>query len=1165
MPTCQGQASRRSAIRSGAAVLSIAIVTLPLSGQGMADAISGGLPAATTSSQAAAAAPSQVAPGVAAPDDPWAGLSVGDELKGAAYIYRTAALTSPALGDWRTRERVDYKAAVMVAYWMDNQQAGPAELYGIGQAFDRDWQRAVTSAEAAGIRDRYKFANLLVDLAGYVPAGKPVVKYGQALLKGAKAVLGAYADPAADNALRDQVTADANAAHVDRSGKGRGDLENVAVMWTVAQISPAFKEWAEQGMREVPSVRASIPTLIDGTPLLQVLAKLGLLSTDVATINKNLKSYSEQVGAQLNELLALGGEMSRNIGVLLDKQDQLLSYLENAEAKRELRELQNVAYQAKVDGTYASVRLLSSLVGLVDERAGEALGTIGTATVSIVQSVGRYQDTLKALDKLSLLTGEAVGGTRLLSTIRLTADIYTTVFSVVTTLLSLGEGDPVMASLNALHLELAQLRGEMHARFDQIDTKLDDIQQDSLTEFANVLNSLDNLSAQVTASHQVLLGIGSRLDSLELGIHQRDIDAHRNAVVEAVQGATSPTNQGVFTYRDFVDVEKRLYFAATDAPTHSPLVLEDTTIPTAATVESVLARYPTGATLRYLTAQVPKAFGGDPLSTATLANPTSWAYAAQGWASLVAAWPAYAAQLPNLAGRAQAIVDVGQTLNDVVSRLSAAPGGAFLDHLLDSYDELLTQLGQQSNDVVNKFSTPPEQPGYPMTLDLTKQLPTVTKSMMTTPQGKLKLCNGTGALRDIVELSYYEGTVALADVLHRWNPAAPGLGAASVCAEPVWEGEVAYTYHHYTDNAGKYGVPRERVGISGTANIGAIIHVRVDGVDQYTYHLDWAQLGLKGKSCWNPWGTAEDPKQCSMLLPVPAAALQNIPSSTMKSAIGAGHLAALLNDIKNHVPKPRIAAAAAAEVTRRRTDLEHQIRLATAQQPMADTLAQLSGLAAVFTRFGQFTFSQTMAASDVLTSVFIGSNSLLTDSGSHAFSAEVTAQPLPPGQLPWHSTLQAARNRSAAVRSVIDDYYAAAAAGRWAESLPVVDSTNLRIALALGSVSAGVQQPRSDSLDTMRQQLSSGDAAGALASLQAMPAGADGQLAGALGAEETAILAGAAQDAADALQQQLATDWAAATETERRSRMRNAVGAAILARVLGSNDESGATEWYDDH
>lgn len=1168
--------SAPSLARHSTVVAAVAVVTLtgvgfsPASQSSeLAPAIRQSTDTVLTRSVAVGTPPASAMGAVPAQDDPWEGISVTPEVREAAEIYRAACLSTPALGDWRTRERVDFKAGVMYAYWQANPEAGPAELTRIGQRFDQDWQKAVTSAAAAGIRDRNEFANLLVDVAGYIPGEATAVKYGQAFLNSVRSVANVFADPTAENALRDQVAADENAAHVDRAGLGRGDGQNLALLWLAAHISPAMMEWAEKGMREVPSVRASTETLIAGSPMLKALQDLGLLQVDVATINGNLKAYSEEIAKQLTGLTELGTTMSGNIKSMLDKQDQLLTYLKDADAKRQVAEMEKTAYQARVDGANAGVQLLSSLVGLADKRTGKALSVVGTATVNIVQAVGRFQDTLAVLDKLELLKPGSQDLSRLLSGVKFTGDIYSMAFGVVTSLLNINAKDPVLESLAALHEEMALFRDSMETRLTQIDGKLNDIQRDTLTEFRAVLNAVGNLSAQVAASHEVLLGIANRLDSLELGMHQRDIDVHRNAVVETVAAATSPTSQGVFTYRDFVTAENTLYFAATDAATHSPLVLEDTATPAAADVESMLARYPAGATVRYLTAQVPKAFGSDALSAATVANPTSWAYAAQAWATLVTAWPAHAAQLPDLTNRAKTIGDVGRRLNDTVTLLSGPAGHDFYNRLLNRYLELVEQLRAQGQTVIRKASTPPPGTagGAADSLNLINNLPQVGENLLPRNLGRMPLCDGKGDFRMYTEFSFYHPSLALADVLHRWNPDAAGLDDVTLCLEPVWEGEATYTYGRSTSVVSPWGPKVERISVVGMRHLGGVVRAMMGGVSRFSYHLDWQVTGLaQQRFCWNPAARAEDPSECTILVPPSGLLLQSVPFDKLRSAIQFGMLGVQLDEILNHAPGPEyVEAYAAAEVARRRAEAEHAVRAAAAEKEMAGTLAELSSVSAVLSRYGQLSLQRTMAANDVLASVVTGTNGLWSESVHHIFSADTKATALPPGEYPWTVTLNAATERVRGVRAVIDDYFTTSAAWGSKESLPVVDATLARLTLAVASVTNTVEKDRSTALDVVRAKLTAGDAAGAFGSLQAIPPTQSGGAEGVLDETAASIVAGAAEDAAQKLQAQLAETWDQTSDAQRQARMLNTVAADVLARTLGSDTETGAVEWYENH
>ncbi|MDP9818330.1 hypothetical protein [Spirilliplanes yamanashiensis] len=1069
-----------------------------------------------------------------------------------ALSYQAAAVE--ALPNWRDRERVELKTMYLLGYRQSHPAAGPHELYTATLEFDSAWRKVSSSPTAERIRDRYEVVHLLTAVVDEIPLPGRAAAL-QVLKKVGEEYLRLYDEPAAmaDAALRDRVAADSVAATVDRTGIVNGSGDSFALLHALAGDDPALLEAAERAMAELPSLRADLPTLIAGSPLLRQLDQLGLLKGDVAEIKANLDRYAAEVGGRLSDLVTVAGQIRTDTRSISDKQDALLAYMTNADLKRQIEAAEAVEYQARVQGAAAAVGLLASIVGLAKPEIGQVLQTSGTAVIRVVEAIGTFRDASRSLDLLDKIHQQTAGA-RLMSGVRLTADVFSAVMSVVTVITGLTQGDPVLGALTALRDELRQFREEMDGRLDQIDAKLGDIQDDMLNGFTALLNAVGQVGAGVTAIHDRVLALADRINQVERGVYETAVAVQRADVVRDLDRATSTVGQSAFSYERFVDIESRLFTAATDQATTSPAVRGPdggaaSTPPdrdaALAAVEAELARFPAGANIRYLAEDIPRLLGVPALAGRPAANPVSWALAAQAWADLVRAWPGYAARAPGLADRAAALAAVGTGLNATVTSLSGPAGRVLLTALLDRYDQELTALSTGAQEVVAAHSAPvPTMPKEQ--LWLFTPLPQVPRALLPSSR-TIPVHNSTYEIAKPVPADFYSPVVQLAHVLQHRNPANRLLGNANVRLEPVWE-ELTYTS---TPQPRSPSDPFPRYAVTARGYPGAIVHERVGEREWNSYHLDYRQLGEPQVAGLDQWSLQPD----HVLLTPPVVFLERVPWSKLRTAWGSGAILSTL--IFGDEMRKRMAplnAAVQAELAAMRAEAHQAVAAAMRHGTLADTTARLSSISALVREYGTVGLPRTLGSSDLLASVITGSNQLYTETGVHQFSAVLTT-PAAPEDTTYRvaGLVSEASARSAAVRTVLDSYYAAAAAGDVRESVPVVDATVTKLDLAVAAVQRA--QEEASPVRVAERGLAAGDVDAALAALLAAPD---------LDPAAVARLAVAAQQGATIRQQQTEAAWQTADTAQRQDMTRAAVAADVLARVLGAQG-SGAEQWLDTH
>ena len=156
------------------------------------------------------------------------------------------------------------------------------------------------------------------------------------------------------------------------------------------------------------------------------------------------------------------GELSRIIREGQERTEELLLADWQRERQRELARKKAAIAQVKMEGLQGAAFVASSIVGLVDPRAGRQLGAVAQATLQVFDAVQKFNANSKLADGLTGFAGAA-----------LTGDVLGAGLTLIGTFIDMGPtADQLMLSeIGKVREQLQTLRGDMHKRFGRLEAQ----------------------------------------------------------------------------------------------------------------------------------------------------------------------------------------------------------------------------------------------------------------------------------------------------------------------------------------------------------------------------------------------------------------------------------------------------------------------------------------------------------------------------------------------------------------------------------------------------------------------------------------------------------------------------------------------------------------------
>lgn len=185
------------------------------------------------------------------------------------------------------------------------------------------------------------------------------------------------------------------------------------------------------------------------------------------------------------------------------RQETLLTTLVLSEDERREAERRAEIGKIKAAGLRSGVYLTSTLAGLIDPDLGRQVDAVGSAALSINESLQAFETASKLGD-----------GATQFGSLALTGNVVGAVFSVISAFGDQGSADEaILQEIAALRRQVEQVRREMHDRFDRVDQKLDAIYKGMVTGFFDLevelskqRRSLDLILDQLALQAESILG-----------------------------------------------------------------------------------------------------------------------------------------------------------------------------------------------------------------------------------------------------------------------------------------------------------------------------------------------------------------------------------------------------------------------------------------------------------------------------------------------------------------------------------------------------------------------------------------------------------------------------------------------------------------------------------
>lgn len=291
--------------------------------------------------------------------------------------------------------------------------------------------------------------------------------------------------------------------------------------------------------------------------------------------------------------------------------------------------------------------------------------------------------------------------------------------------------EEILDQILELRQQVEDLRVQMHARFDRIDRRLNEM----FDALAAGLNKLDErtrtIDGNVRDLSRDLYATRSAVLSAQLGLHEALQSGLLEPLIDDMEtGLGYRARTGVdLEYTSagqnaFFALQSRFYNAAVDDARNAAhggpdtLAIDEATI----TLSGDLALQINAL------AQLPTTFAEAPLSSERLVNPQMWSLGADAFAQLAAENPWYFAKVhENAPERLTALIDAGE---EVEAALERAGDPAWIERLVDTFQQDVHDLEQEvgivaflreeeSSDGLDPYQGLSQDPG---TLELPVQL-----------------------------------------------------------------------------------------------------------------------------------------------------------------------------------------------------------------------------------------------------------------------------------------------------------------------------------------------------------------------------------------------------------------------------------------------------------
>jgi cell division septum initiation protein DivIVA len=454
---------------------------------------------------------------------------------------------------------------------------------------------------------------------------------------------------------------------------------------------------------QIPSLRQ----LVDGH-----IRTDGSLVMPSGEIERTLDELASQVGGLRDSYTVNLIEINVAIGTAEDKAKSgaTTSELEAAIAKAEAKQKElDKVLKGAASGVKSTFGALAAIADLADAEFGGDLREFAEISVGMLNAVSAASDAgiqvakavagIASASASQLLLGGGIGF----------AFVMVALMIQVSGLFGKSRSKPInqviLEEIRKLAEQVAELRDEMRARFDQLDRRLDRMYVGILTRLAEIDFNIGQVNGDVQELQASLYQLHTELTRLTADLQALLDAAHRRDLIEAINGFLNfaeRTGQPLDA-DGFREAENIFYSWGND---HAKDALQAGPEQRAFTDDDLLTELTSlGVTtnVNYLRMVPAEKFGLPVLAANRLPNPLDWIVAGEAYAQLSEESPQLAGQIS--AARVQDLIDIGEVLGEGLSRIAdPALFGALAEH----YRTMLEGLSQQITAFEAVFTVDPD-------------------------------------------------------------------------------------------------------------------------------------------------------------------------------------------------------------------------------------------------------------------------------------------------------------------------------------------------------------------------------------------------------------------------------------------------------------------------
>ncbi|WP_162908155.1 hypothetical protein [Allorhizocola rhizosphaerae] len=460
----------------------------------------------------------------------------------------------------------------------------------------------------------------------------------------------------------------------------------------MAQQDPAFAQaWdgnfgARLGVMSTATVDqlAADPVIYTYMNIDAILAAQGNTQTYLREVRAQINGAMGAIQAQNTAMIGLVGQLNSRYPLVVNgprPTEAIHAQERDAAAER----------QKIIDGAGTAVDVLGTLLGFAVNDGGRTkriVTGVGKSAVQIATAINKFIPTIAGMGLGQVLTS--------MSTVALTGNIIGAIGALLPVFANQPSMDQLMmAEMQRLRQDVANLANNMNGRFDRIENALTTVYGTMISKFDELLALQEVTLARLAGMERSLFNLNTSVNNWGAAIMKALQQGQLNTVKERINwgiGHLDTYGEPIQSYSDYQTVENPLHLFATDTAYHAPFAGPDPESYPTQDPLAVLQTYRAKGAIHYLDWYARQHYSWQATPIAPPADVAPWIVAARSYARLEVENPGYA-KLVN-PGRAGGILGAGQGILDSTTQFSkplAAPDAngnrtnALFTNLLNDY------------------------------------------------------------------------------------------------------------------------------------------------------------------------------------------------------------------------------------------------------------------------------------------------------------------------------------------------------------------------------------------------------------------------------------------------------------------------------------------------